>query len=450
MTRLTRREMLALLAGAAATAPAMAGAAPRGVIAVVGAGLAGLVAARHLTRAGAQVVVLEGRERIGGPISPTRLGPGPPPDLGGRGIHGSTGNPLTALAVEAGATRFATSYEAALTLDATGNAIDPDTFLPPVERLVAAARRRAEGLDHDVSLAGAITATAQWRAATATLRRRVRYHINATVEQEYGGDWSEVSAWNFDESAEFSGPDTFFPQGFGQITAMLARGLDVRLGARVEDIAREAEELRLTLAGGDSLKAAAAIVTVPLGVLQKGALRFAAPLSDAKRRAIAGLRMGLLNKCWLRFERVAWPDDVDWIEWLGPKDGVWAEWLSLAHTARAPVLLGFNAGAQAREMETLDDRAMAASAHAALKAMFGESFPAPVAAQVTRWAQDPFSFGSYSFNAVGTGPRTRQALAAPEWDGRLLFAGEATAPRHFGTAHGAVMSGVAAASALMR
>ena len=155
--------------------------------------------------------------------------------------------------------------------------------------------------------------------------------------------------------------------------------------------------------------------------------------------------MGLLNKCWLRFDRIAWDDSVDWIEWLGPQDGHWAQWVSLARAAKAPVLLAFHAGSQASDLEHLDDTATMAAAHDALKSMFGTAFPAPLAAQVTRWSQDPLSLGSYSFHATGTSPATRRALAGTDWDGRLVFAGEATDPDYPGTAHGAVLSGRAAA-----
>jgi monoamine oxidase len=110
--------------------------------------------------------------------------------------------------------------------------------------------------------------------------------------------------------------------------------------------------------------------------------------------------------------------------------------------------LGFHAGAQARELEKRDDSAMSAAAHEALKQMFGASFPAPVAAQVTRWSQDPHALGSYSFNPVGTSAKTRRALAGADWDGRIVFAGEATSADYFGTAHGAVLSGLAAAGAI--
>ena len=159
--------------------------------------------------------------------------------------------------------------------------------------------------------------------------------------------------------------------------------------------------------------------------------------------------MGLLNKCWLRFEDIQWPDDVDWIGWLGPQPGFWGEWVSLARKMRAPVLVGFNAADPAMALEKLSDRDTIAAAQEALRAMFGTGFPAPISGQVTRWGQDQFALGSYSFNPVGTTPETRDALAGSDWDGQLWFAGEATSSDYFGTTHGAVLSGRDAALGVM-
>ena len=197
------------------------------------------------------------------------------------------------------------------------------------------------------------------------------------------------------------------------------------------------------------LRADQVLCTLPLGVLRSGRIGFSEPLSPRRAKAIDRLQMGLLNKCWLRFDRVAWPDDVDWLGWMGPKPGFWAEWVSLAPSLKAPVLLGFNAADQAAAVEGLDDRATAAAATDALRAMFGNRFPAPIAAQVTRWGQDRFALGSYSFNAVGSSGKDRRALAGADWDGALWFAGEAASEDHFGTTHGAVLSGRAVAAAML-
>ena len=159
--------------------------------------------------------------------------------------------------------------------------------------------------------------------------------------------------------------------------------------------------------------------------------------------------MGNLSKLWLRFDRVAWPDDVDWIEWLGPEVGRWAQWVSLIRALDVPVLLAFHGGDAARAMDATDGAEATAQAHTALRAMFGSGFPAPVAGKVTRWRGDPLAGGSYSFVPIGADAGTRAALAGADWDGALWFAGEACEAEHYGTAHGAVLSGRAVARAML-
>jgi monoamine oxidase len=417
--------------------------AAEGPVVVIGAGLAGLSVARTLADAGQEVVVLEARGRPGGRIHTSRLWPDLPMDLGASWIHGRNGNPLEALARDAGARLVETSYDRAILLDVAGEEIDPD--LRGAERILRRALATAEDRDSDVSVMAAVEASEGWRKASAGERRLVQYLINSTLEQEYGGPARRLSAWLGSEGEEFDGADALFPDGFDQVARHMAQGVNLRLGAEVVEIAPG----RVTLADGSVIAAGRIVCTLPLGVLQSGRVRFGAALDPARQAAIDGLGMGLLNKCWLRFDRVQWPDDVDWIGWLGPEPGVWAEWVSLTRGTGAPVLLGFHAGDQAAALERLDDRATVAAASDALRAMFGSGFPAPVAAQVTRWGRDPFSLGSYSFHAVGSGPDSRRALAGAEWDGALWFAGEAAEPDYFGTAHGAVLSGRGVAQSML-
>ena len=321
--------------------------------------------------------------------------------------------------------------------------IDPD--LRPAERILRRALQATKPLERDVSFMHALDSSPGWQRADTDLRRLVMHLVNSTLEQEYGSPARLLSAWHGQDALKFGGQDVLFPGGFDQIPAHLARGLDIRLSTEVTEIAPG----QVHLSDGSRIAADRVVCTLPLGILQSGRVRFSEPLTLDRQAAIDGLRMGLLNKCWLRFDRVHWPDDADWINWLGLRPGLWGEWVSLARALRAPVLLGFNAADPATEVEGLSDRATIAAAMEALRTMFGTGFPDPQAAQISRWGQDRFAQGSYSFNAVGTQPATRRALAGADWDGRLWFAGEAASADYFGTAHGAVISGQDVARSLL-
>ncbi|MCB0158048.1 MAG: FAD-dependent oxidoreductase, partial [Caldilineaceae bacterium] len=188
--------------------------------------------------------------------------------------------------------------------------------------------------------------------------------------------------------------------------------------------------------------------TLPLGVLQQGAVSFAPALPRAKQDAIHALGSGLLNKAWLRFPHAFWPREPEMINYVPATPGRWAEWLNLYHYTGEPILLGFNAGSYGSTLEAWTDAAIIADAMDVLRTIYGPQIPAPDDWQITRWASDPLALGAYSYYAVGTDRATRRALAAPV-AGRLFFAGEATSQDHPSTVHGAYMSGVRAAEEIL-
>ncbi|MFF7408959.1 MFS transporter [Streptomyces lydicus] len=195
----------------------------------------------------------------------------------------------------------------------------------------------------------------------------------------------------------------------------------------------------------DTCHADHVVVTLPLGVLQSGAVTFGPGLPAAKRTAIDKLGMGVLNKCYLRFPKVFWPD-TDWMTYVPGVDkyGQWEQWINITRPTGHPVLLGFNAADFGRTIEGWSDTRIIDSAMGTLRTLFGRDIPAPVGHQITRWASDPYARGSYSYNKIGSTPVMRDHLAAGV-DERVHFAGEATHRDSYQTVHGAYLSGIRAA-----
>lgn len=443
---MTRREFLSLLTVFSVSTPTLRLVQPKRFL-VIGAGLAGLAAAKALRDQGHNITVLEGRDRIGGRIWTSKKWLDLPLDFGATWIHGTVGNPLTKIADQLKANRIATSYDSAILLQSNGK-----EFNASDERRLKRLREQLEGaIEHAQSESTDRSLKAVARTITNDLsaegKQMVEFLLNSQFEQEYGGRADDLSAHWFDNSKEFGGGDVLFAEGFEVIVRHLAKGLDVRLGQVVQSIDYGVEQVVVKTTKG-RFEADQVLITLPLGVLQSGKVKFNPGLPSAKAGAIQRLKMGVLNKCYLRFPRPFWPDDVDWIEIMPEKQGHWVEWVSFMQAANKPVLLGFNAAQRGWEIESLSDRAIVEDAMKTLRRAFGISIPSPSDWQITRWARDPFSHGSYSYNALGSTPKDREALAAPI-DERIFFAGEATSKDYFGTAHGAVLSGLAAAKAML-
>lgn len=448
---MSRRSLLAGL-GAPLAAPVAACARPAGRVLVIGAGMAGLAAAAALRAADVSVTVLEARLRTGGRIHTSTAWPDLPVDLGASWIHGVTGNPVTRLAAEAGARTVTTSHDSArLTIDAGLAALGARDAGEArsralLDRALAWARDRAP--DRDVSVAQALAAVVRPGPPDPVAQAQLDYLVTSTLEQEYGAPARTLSARTGDDGDSYPGADALFPLGYGQLAGHLARGLDVRLGAVVRAVRVRNAGVSVELASGAVLEAGQVLVTVPLGVLKAGTIRFDPPLADAQAAAVERIGMGLLNKLVLRFDRLFWPAGTDWHTHLAPAATGWSEWVSLARPTGVPVLMAFTAADHADAVEALVDREIVSQAMARARDMFGARIPDPVASQISRWLADPLARGAYSYNAVGTTRADRRALAAP-LAGRVHFAGEATSAGHHGTVHGALETGRAAAARIL-
>jgi monoamine oxidase len=438
----TRRSFIAraTLATAYCALPRVSYAAARKPdVIVVGAGIAGLAAARRLSLRGARVMILEARNRVGGRLWSVRGHDGHVYDLGASWIHGERNNPITELADMHAIATSASPADVAF-FDENRTMLDPGERDSLGGELLRKAKRlmRAE----PESLGELIERSGVQRRLDQPERTLFRSFLHSNIEQEYAADISELSARHYDTDEAYDGPDWLITGGYDQLAHALARDLDIALDHRVDAIRWSGPRIEVA-SRGTVFAAEYAIVTVPLGVLKAGLIAFDPPLPEEKSGSIARLGMGTLNKIWMRFPEVFWPH-AGWIERaIDPPQ--WAEFY--APSTRDPILIAFTCGAHARLVESLPDDAIARAAHAGLRACFGAFLPPPLEVRATRWSSDPLAFGSYSYIAVGARPLDRRELGRSL--GRLHFAGEACHTRYPATAHGAYLSGLEAADKIL-
>lgn len=446
-----RRELINLaglaLAGGVLGLPsrALASGSSQRVI-IIGAGISGLAAANRLDELGYNVTILESRNRLGGRIWTNDQWPKSPVDLGASWIHGVTGNPITAIAKAAGARTVPTRYDSYVIYGKDGKIITPkqESRIDELSVIINRSIKIAQKANLDRSILETVRSAVKWDQLSGEDRSWVDHIINSNIEQENAGSAADTSTYWFDSDLAFSGQEVFFPNGYNTITKHLANGLEILMGTTVTEVAWNPNGVSVTTNRG-VFQADNVVITLPLGVLKANKVRFNPGIPATKQKAIQALGMGLLNKCFLRFPKVFWPADRDWLMSIGPLPGLWAEWVSYARPLGIPILVGFNAADAGREVETWSDRKTVDSAMGTLRKIYGSGIPNPVGYQITRWAADPFSLGSYSFNALGSIPAMRDDLAK-SIDNRVFFAGEATDRKYFGTVHGAYLSGLRAAA----
>ena len=413
---------------------------------ILGAGIAGLAAARTLVDDGWKVIVLEARNRIGGRVW-TDNSLGLPLDLGASWIHGVKGNPITKLAKQFGLQTVSTDYDNSVMYDFDGRKMS-DAEYKEIEDLYdsiyAEVEVMQEDTDDDMSLQQAFDEVISQRDLSAEELRRLNFYIQQETSLEYGADPDALSLWEWDQDEVFNGNDVVFPNGYSQIADGLAKGLDIRFNVKVTGIFYGANGVDVETSSGVFV-ADKAIVTFPLGVLKQAAVKFDPPLPEWKQTAIDRLDMGVLNKVYLKFPKVFWDESVETISYLGEKAGEWCDWLNFVPYVDEPVLMAFHGGAKGYALEELSDAEIIAGAMKTLRMMYGDGIPEPEGFLITRWGKDPFAFGGYSHIPPFASGDDYDALFEPV-DDVLYFAGEATSREYPATVHGAYLSGVSAAA----
>jgi len=180
------------------------------------------------------------------------------------------------------------------------------------------------------------------------------------------------------------------------------------------------------------------VISVSLGVLKSGSIKFSPTLPEWKQEAIDALQMGLMNKIVLHFPERFW-GSVSRIIHISKVKGEFPWFDSISKTS--PTLVGWVACDYAIQLEELSDKEIVDKAVGVLKKFFGEDkVPDPIDYFVSKWLKNPHTLGAYSIVPPGSSQEDNDALAQDIW-GRLYFCGEATSPEYLGTVHGAHISG---------
>jgi monoamine oxidase len=400
-------------------------------VAIVGAGAAGLSAARSLTGRGLSVTLLEARSRIGGRAETVVASDGHPIDRGCGWLHSADRNPLVPPIRAAGFTIVEkrpdwTGQTGDVGFSRPDQAAFNEAFDAFEARLDETVRR---GID---------------RAASEDFEPGGRWNALMDAVSSYynGTEFDRVSTLDYDAYLD-SGVNWRVREGYGAAISVLGSHLETRMDCPVRAVELDGRGLRVVTPHG-TLRARTVVLTLPTTILAADGLSLPAGL-DPWRAAAAGLPLGLANKAVLSLA------NADRLEPEGHLFGRTDRTATGSYHLRPfgrPQIEVFVGGRCAEALEREGDGALGAFAIDELSNLLGSSIRRQLTAIAeTAWGRDPHALGSYS-HALPGAAAARAQLAAP-FENRIFFAGEATSSHAFSTAHGAWESGARVADEVL-
>jgi monoamine oxidase len=358
----------AFASGARAANWCLSVAAPGELIAVIGAGFAGIGAARTLVDAGISCVVIEARSRLGGRVHTVDLADvngGSPVsvDAGAAWLQQYPKNPFADLAHELGVPVVASDFGAPLSATNDGAPVDVKSALARIERAAASATST-----DDRSLLAVV------KTLDDVDPRALQFAIDADVVLESGAGLEDTSArWFFREEG-VGNDDHWLIGGYRTLIDHFARGIDVRLESPVTHIAWNPHGVTIAIESGAEMVADRCICSVPISLIELGTPRLDPGLPSRHREALARIGTGVVEKVLLRFSEHWWPRPPSgYFRWYDTPAS-WCEWVDLSDGCGAPVVAGLIAhDAVARHHHGRSDEEVALAAAATL-ARWANSF----------------------------------------------------------------------------
>lgn len=416
---------------------------------VVGAGAAGLAAARQLHDAGCKVTVLEARDRLGGRVWTTYDLAPYPIELGAEYIHGAQvmtwellkRHDLSAVP-DASRSEFFVYVDEQLTRVADRTHLPVSQLLDQYEEIAV---HWVQDGHPDTSLCAILEAWSHHHQVR--LSSEEWQLVNHLVSSGWGDEVDRIGTHGIQEQSFAGDGEGNFrvAKGYSYLLERLASGIPIRYGTPVDHIRWSNQGCRLESTNGDNYTADRVIVTLPLGILQANDVRFTPRLPTEKVNAIDGLGSGQVTKLVLRFNQPLWPTEMAGILttldsrlWWRPGWG---------RATEQPILTSLITGKSAAYFAALGEAAIS-TALDHLSTMLGTAIKAHFdCGRVIAWSSDPWSKMGYSYVPTD-GVGLRAQLAQP-LQGVLFFAGEATHVTRAGTVHGALESGIRAANELL-
>ena len=400
-------------------------------IAIIGAGAAGLGAANALKDYGLSTIVLEARDRVGGRAHTMLAAPDVVFDVGCGWLHSADRNSFVPIAAKLG-------FEINKALPPWGERAHGGAF--PQHERNQFIRALDEFYDRAEQAAAEARRSGHDQPASRYLEPGNRWNpmIDAISTYINGSELDRVSILDMD-AYEDSNINWRVRRGYGALVEAYGAACPLVLNCAVSLIDHSGKRVRIETSKG-ALTADKVIVTVPTSLIADETIGLRPALPE-KVAAARGLPLGLADKVMLAL------DEPDALPTEGNLRGATMRTEMGTYHLRPfgqPCIEGFFGGRFARQLEDAGDGALAAAAIDEVVGFLGNDFRRklrPLAE--SRWAHDRFARGSYS-HALPGHAGDRAILAAPV-DGRLFFAGEATSPNFFSTAHGARDSGERAA-----
>ena len=412
-------------------------------VVVIGAGISGLVAASTLIQKGANVIILEAKNYIGGRIR-TDQSLGAPFEYGAGWIHGpSKDNPIRNLADSSNSSLFVTDDDSCELFNISGNDINEKVW-EEIEEIWE--EIIYDKIDNNTK--GSILDVINEYDSNIWSDPNIRWVFSAYEEFNYGGPVHEISAGLIKELSGFPTADVIFKDGYDRIINLLAKNLRIKTNSIVKSVNYSSYNITVSTTS-KNYECDYVICSVPLGVLKSNSIEFNPELPKYLQDSIENVGFGTVTKLALKFKDQFWDSDVQYYYTVAKETGRWPVWMNYRTFSKEKILLGLCMGDYAKKADLMSKEALTEDGLKVLKNVWEDDVGEVQNILRTSWLNDPFTKGAYSFPRVDNSEKDFENLAEPI-DNKLFFCGEHTNLEYLATTHGALFTGIRAAKEVIK